>query len=135
MRLPLLLLFCAAPAAAEAPPPDFFAGRYEAVGRDEASPPALIDASLALAPEGEGLAVTGCGGAAGHLAFEPVFEAGNHLHGIIGRWQVWCQFDSNPDNYPVLTCTSEDGLRLTLWPVMDPATEGPQCPDRTPIGQ
>jgi hypothetical protein len=129
-------LLAAGPAAAEPPPADFFTGRYSLVGRDDAEPPALVDGSLYLAPEGEGLAVTTCDGPAGRLDFASMFETDNYLTGRIGRWEgLWCMFHNDGGNYAILNCATEDGVRVTLWPAAEPGATGPDCEGGTPVGR
>jgi hypothetical protein len=127
------LVLGAGGAGAEVPPADFFTGRYAAVGRDESEPPRLIDGWIDLAPGGKGLEVSTCDGAGGHLDFVSMFEADNFLAGHIGRWRdVWCLFANDGNNYPMINCATEDGLRLTLWPGVD-AGAASRCV--TPVGK
>jgi hypothetical protein len=133
--LVLGMVFAAGAAVAETPPPEYFEGRYRAIGRDGGEPPGLVDGDLRLEPAPDGLAVTGCGGVTGSLLFSTEMEVGNALEGRIGDWAVWCLYNSDTDNYPILTCGAEDGLRITLWP--DAAAFGapPRCDQGTPVGR
>jgi hypothetical protein len=137
MRAILAVLLLCAPALAEPPPVEVLAGGYGVVGRDDARPPRLVDGWLRLDPEGAGLAVTGCDGPAGRLDFASMFEAENYLTGRIGRWEIWCMFAIDADNYPMLNCATEDGVRVTLWPDGGTADAPPACGKDagTPVGR
>ena len=134
-RLALALTLAAAPALADPPPLGFFTGRYSVTGRDDTSPPALVDGSLYLAPRDGGLAVQTCDGPAGQLGFTTMFEA-DYLIGTIGRWELWCIFQNDGNNYPILNnCATEDGVRITLWPAAEPEATAPDCSFGTPVGR
>lgn len=115
-RLTLLLGLVATTALADRPPPEFFHGRYRAVGRTADTPPALIDEDVRFEPEGDGLAVTVCDGPEGRLRFDAVFEVENFLSGTIGVWPVWCLYFNNGSNYPILNCGTDDGALFALYP-------------------
>jgi hypothetical protein len=128
IRPALLALLFAAPAVAGpgVPGPDYFTGTYDRVGRDAAAVPGLVDDHLRIAPDGpNGLRLTGCGGEVGRLVFAPFSEIENLMEGVIDAKPVWCLFHNNGDNYPILTCSGDpaNGLRLTLWPADDFATD------------
>lgn len=91
----------------------FFSGLYEAVGRDAGNEfhgePMRLDLS------GRGLDVHACALGNGWLDYARADEA-FALAGQLEGAPIWCQFLVDPGNYPVLTCASPEGLRLTLWP-------------------
>ncbi len=124
MRAVALLLLTAGAALAEGPPPEYFTGTYERVGRDAAAPPGLLNDVVRLDPVQGGLALTVCGdgpakGPPPVLAFDAVGDVQNLLHGRDAASDLWCLYGNNGDNYPLLTCTSESGARFLLWPEPD----------------
>lgn len=127
-RAPLLLALAATAAGAEDRYPDtsFFTGVYERVGRDEQSPPGLIDDLLRIEPaaEGWGLRISRCAaldepGWPLDLRHSEYDEVPNILEGRDGSFGLWCQYFTDHSNYPILTCGSEMGARFTLWAVTD----------------
>ncbi len=96
------------------PGPEYFAGVYERVGRDAAG--ALMNDLVTITPDGETLSITGCAGAPLSLSFGPAFEVVNIMTGSQGGDAVECLFHNNGYNYPILTCRSEAGAAVTLWP-------------------
>lgn len=126
MKRPAVLiaaLFACLPSAGMAEPhrPDtgYFTGVYERVGRSGGAKPALIDELIRIDPasDGWGLVLSRCGGGAS-LVLRPdsYAEVPNLLTGA-GDSALWCQYFNDHGNYPVLTCSAEDGLRFTLWAV------------------
>jgi hypothetical protein len=125
MRTLAALLLSAGAALAEGPPPEYFTGTYQRIGRDGASPPGLLNDPVRLDPAGEGLALRECADPVGEpvspllLEFDRTGEVPNLLIGEQGPFQVWCLHQNNGDNYPLLTCGSDGGARFTLWPEPD----------------
>lgn len=96
------------------PGPEYFAGTYERVGRDAAA--GLLNDLVRIDPAGTGLKVTACTGDAMDLTFGPAFEVENMMTGIQGADQLTCMFFNNGYNYPIISCRSEGGAAITLWP-------------------
>lgn len=135
MRGLLLALLLTTPAYAEgvlqegpadAPPPEFFTGVFERVGRDASDPPGLINDLLRITPtaEGWGLSLRPCDAVEGQdwpleLRHTSFGEVPNILEGKQGETGLWCQYFTDHSNYPVLTCASDQGARFTLWAVTD----------------
>lgn len=139
MRAALLALLLTTPVFAEeglpgapegVPPPSFFAGVFERVGRDASDPPGLINDLLRITPttDGWGLNLNRCDGSDGdgwpiELRHSLYDEVPNILEGKLGATGIWCQYFTDHSNYPVLTCASELGARFTLWAVTDDRTQ------------
>ncbi len=96
------------------PGPEYFAGTYERVGRDAAG--GILNDLVQIDPAGAGLTVTACSGAPMDLSFGPAFEIVNLMTGRQGGDAFDCLFHNNGYNYPILTCRSEAGAAITLWP-------------------
>ena len=114
------------PVRAEGPPPEYFTGVYERVGRDDAAPPGLLNDRVRIDPVEGGLAVSACktgGEPLFVLEFQAFGDVTNLLVSRPGRPgpDLWCLYGNNGDNYPLLTCASGDGTgtRFTLWPAPD----------------
>jgi hypothetical protein len=124
----LSLMLAAGLAAAEewgVPDPQYFAGRYERVGRDSNAPRGLIDDVVRIDVEAGGLVLRDCGGGEVVLTRDRSFETQNFLTGRDGPVRLWCQFFNDSENYPVLACASEAGARFTLWPMADGSADTP----------
>lgn len=127
IRLPLLAPFLlpGVAAAQDLPPPDYFTGVYERVGRDAGAPAGLVNDRVRLDPdaEGTGLELRHCGRATkapeARLAFESFGEVSNLLNGGSADPDFWCLYHNDGNNYPLLTCAAPDGRRVTLWPAPD----------------
>ncbi len=123
MRGLAVLALCAGAAQAEGPPADYFTGVYQRVGRDSATPPGLVNDVVRLDPAPGGLALTVCGAGSGQtpfiLAFDQIGDVTNLLWGGEGEDELWCLYGNNGDNYPLLTCSSTNESRVTLWPEPD----------------
>ncbi len=124
MRAVALLLLTGGVALAEGPPPEYFTGTYERVGRDGAAVPGLLNDVVRLDPVDGGLALTVCGdgpqeGPPLVLAFDETGDVTNLLQGKDGPFELWCLYANDGDNYPLLTCTSDGGARFLLWPEPD----------------
>ncbi len=112
-------------AGADVPPPDYFAGLYERVGRSGGGvEAALIDDLVRLAPDpaGGGLLMSVClpDGAPGRaplrLAFETFAEVPNLLFAQGEGAALFCQFFNDAGNYPILACQTEDGAATPSGP-------------------
>ncbi len=123
MRLALALVLCAGAAGAEGPPPEYFAGVFERVGRSGDVPPVLLNDLVRIAPEGqEGLRVMPCAGDDPPLilTFDRFGEVSNLLSTPEGQDWLGCQFFNDMDNYPILNCHGGDGSLVTFWPSNEP---------------
>lgn len=109
------------------PGPDYFKGLYVRVGRDAATPPALIDDLVRLEPRGTGLTLKSCAAADIALTFDPWSEIENLIVGPPATRGLWCLFHNNGQNYPLLTCADEAGTMFTLWPLEDRFDEALDC--------
>lgn len=109
------------------PGPDYFNGLYARIGRDGATPPALIDDLVRLEPDGTGLKLKSCAAADVALRFDPWSEIVNLIVAEPAARGLWCLFHNNGDNYPLLTCADEDGRRFTLWPLAERFGEPLSC--------
>lgn len=99
------------------PPPGFYTGLYRMLGTAAEGP---VDRMFRLDVAEGGLVASICGMAdAGGLSFPRAGEELPYLTGRIGAEPVICEAFSNYDNYPVLLCYGEAGLRVTLWPEGD----------------
>jgi hypothetical protein len=113
MRVLILCTLVAGPAMAQdAPPPDFFAGRYEVIGRDAVGP---VDDVLQMRVKGANLAVESCTRGAGQMVIDRGGE-GPFAALTLGDQTLECQWFNTWDNYPLLTCYDNGKARLTLWP-------------------
>jgi hypothetical protein len=99
------------------PGPDYFAGLYERVGRDGMDPPRAINDRVLIEPDGDGLSLVSCAAPALRLRYAPWSLGENFLASLSGGEAFVCQFHNNGENLPLLTCQSDRGARLTLWPV------------------
>lgn len=124
MKALAALVLCAGEAFAEGPPPEYFTGVYERVGRDGATPPGLLNDLVRMDPVEGGLAVTVCGARSANkplmlLDFDSFGEVQNLLVSRGGdSVDVWCLYGNNGDNYPLLTCSGAGpgGTMFLLWP-------------------
>jgi hypothetical protein len=111
------------------PPPDYFTGVYERVGRDGATPPGLVNDFVRLAPDDlGGLMLWTCGPGrqaepihTTTLRFDRFGDVANLLSTPEGDTWIGCQFFNTMDNYAALLCEEGTGGRFTLWPADDPA--------------
>jgi hypothetical protein len=119
-------VFLAGPAMAKpgTPGPAYFTGGYERIGRLGGSVAALHNDRVTIAPEGQGVVIAGCTGAALTMSFGPAFEVTNLMTGSQAGVTVECLFHNNGYNRPILTCRAADGAAFTLWPLPAPA---PSC--------
>lgn len=128
MRALAALLLCAGTATAEGPPPDYFGGVYERIGRSGETPPRLVNDLVRLIPDDAGgLRLTACRGDAAtiDLRFDRFGDLQNLLSTPEGQPWLGCQFFNDMDNYPILACQGGDGSKLTLWPADLPAEACP----------
>ncbi len=79
---------------------------------------------VTIAPDGQGVVIAGCSGAALQMSFGPAFEITNLMTGKQAGIEVKCLFHNNGYNRPILTCRAADGGAFTLWPL--PAA-APSC--------
>ena len=113
MRWVLALVLCAGAARAEVPPPEYFAGVSERVGRSGDAPPVLLNDLVRIVPEGkDALAVTPCEGEEMPLIlnFDRFGEVSNLLSTPEGQDWLGCQFFNDMDNYPILNCHGVEAL-------------------------
>ena len=108
----------------DAPPPDFFEGEYELVGRGlGAEGEALLDwVRIVPAPDGM-LLLDACRLGLGTL--RPDWQADEHmmpLTGRLGEWELYCDMFVDRGNYPQLICyaTAQEGQAeipglISLW--------------------
>ena len=124
--LPLAFLATVAGAEGQLPPPDYFTGVYERVGRSGGDAPVLVDDLVRLipAPGGEGLILRPCaaGGTEVSLRPESFGDVSNLLSTPAGQDWLGCQYFNDMDNYPILNCHDGRGGRITLWPANDRET-------------
>ena len=106
------------------PGPAYFTGSYERIGRLGGGIAALQNDRVTVAPEGQGVVIAGCTGAALTMGFGPAFEVTNLMTGSQAGVTVECLFHNNGYNRPILTCRAADGAAFTLWPL--PVT-APSC--------
>lgn len=122
----LLIGVPAAVAGPGVPGPDYFRGLYERVGRDRMALP--VDDRVRIEPEGDGLSLRACGAAPLSLRFAPWSLGENFLSGQIrseaGAETLVCQFHNDGNNRPLLTCQSDQGTKLSLWPAGDGFRDG-----------
>ncbi|WP_322324631.1 hypothetical protein [Cypionkella sp.] len=115
----LMLLLCAAsPVLAKpgTPGPAYFSGSYERIGR-QGGDAMLQNDRVTIAPDGQGVVIAGCTGAALTMSFGPAFEVTNLMTGTQAGVTVECLFHNNGYNRPILTCRAADGAAFTLWPL------------------
>ena len=127
LLLPLACMATAAGAEGYLPPPDYFTGIYQRVGRSGGESPALIDDLVRLipAPGGEGLILRPCTAGGKEIALRPdrFGDVSNLLSTPAGQDWLGCQYFNDIDNYPILNCHDGEGGLITLWPANDRATE------------
>lgn len=126
MRAALVLALCAGAAGAEGlPPPDYFAGLYQRVGRSGEADPVPVDDLVRLipAPDGKGLILRPCAAGEGEIALrqDRFGDVSNLLSTPEGQDWLGCQYFNDMDNYPILNCQDGEGGLLTLWPANDRA--------------
>ncbi len=111
-------IVAAGPAMAKpgTPGPAYFSGSYERIGR-LGGIAALQNDRVTIAPEGQGVVIAGCTGAALTMSFGPAFEITNLMTGSQAGVTVECLFHNNGYNRPILTCRAADGAAFTLWPL------------------
>ncbi len=125
-KLITLLLTTLLPASAGAqggPPPGYFAGTYEMVGRSPGASGKPLADWLRIEAEEDHLQLKSCRHGNGRLAMTPSEREGAApLVGSLGDWSLSCHFTNDGNNYPRLTCYATDDDReqvpglLTLWP-------------------
>ncbi len=121
----VLAVTMAAPAQAEPPPPEYFTGVYERIGRSGGEDPTLLNDLWRIDPSGSELRLTPCRGKAPArlLRFDRFGDLDNLLSGPDG---LWCQFFNDGGNYALLSCGAEDGLAVQFRVVTDSREAG--CP-------
>lgn len=122
--LAMVLALATAPGfAEEGPPLDFFAGKYELVGRAPGADGMPFLDWVTVDVKGDRLELSACRAGAGNLKIranrdehEPVFS------GKLGNWDLGCEYQVDRGNYARMTCyfraqgtDTVPGL-LTLWP-------------------
>ncbi|MDZ4312133.1 MAG: hypothetical protein U1A24_16415 [Cypionkella sp.] len=114
----MLLLCAASPVLAKpgTPGPAYFSGSYERIGR-QGGDAMLQNDRVTIAPDGQGVVIAGCTGAALTMSFGPAFEVTNLMTGTQAGVTVECLFHNNGYNRPILTCRAADGAAFTLWPL------------------
>lgn len=125
-RVLMAVVLAAGPAAAKpgTPGPAYFTGSYERIGRLGGAVALLQNDRVTIAPEGQGVMIAGCTGAALKMGFGPAFEITNLMTGSQAGVTVECLFHNNGYNRPILTCRAADGAAFTLWPL---AAAVPSC--------
>ncbi|WP_054008585.1 hypothetical protein [Cypionkella psychrotolerans] len=115
----ILVVLAAGPASAKpgTPGPAYFTGSYERIGRLGTSIATLQNDRVTITPEGQGVVIAGCTGAALTMSFGPAFEITNLMTGTQAGVTVECLFHNNGYNRPILTCRAADGAAFTLWPL------------------
>ena len=115
----ILVVLAAGPASAKpgTPGPAYFTGSYERIGRLGTSIATLQNDRVTITPEGQGVVIAGCTGAALTMSFGPAFEITNLMTGTQAGATVECLFHNNGYNRPILTCRAADGAAFTLWPL------------------
>lgn len=99
------------------PGPGYFTGSYERIGRLGGGVALLQNDRVSIAPDGQGVVIAGCTGAALTMSFGPAFEVTNLMTGSQAAVTVECLFHNNGYNRPILTCRAGDGAAFTLWPL------------------
>jgi len=125
MKLMTLGILLASPVMAQSvPPADFFAGRFEVIGRAASIDFVPLSDRVTIATTGGDfpLLLDGCRLGKGHLQkVDDPMEGGPLLSGTLGALPIWCYSQTDGDNYPILSCYIEPegddtfGL-LTMWP-------------------
>lgn len=113
----LALLTSPAFAGPGVPGAAYFAGTYERVGRDSATPPAIVDDRVTITPRGTGLRLEDCAGRDTRMIFFPTMDGENVILGQTDGADFACLFHNNGLNRPILTCRAEAGGVFTLWPL------------------
>ncbi len=110
-------------AAQEGPPPGYFAGTYEMVGREPGAAGKPLTDWLRIGAADDHLQLKTCRRGDGRLAMNPSgHEGAAPLVGNLGDWSLSCHFTNDSNNYPRLTCfaVADDSERtpglLALWP-------------------
>ena len=119
----------AAPASAqEPPPPDYFTGIYERVGRDGGTPPGLMNDMVRIVAVSGGLEVSACNAGMRStpivLRHDRFGDVGNLLSTGTDEAWVGCQYFNDMDNYPILNGHDGKGALFTLWPAPDQPCAG-----------
>jgi len=109
--------------ATDGPPLEFFAGKYEMLGRAPGSGGLPIQDWVTITVEGDRLLISACRTGTGDLkagANRDEHEA--QFSGMLGPWPVACDYQVDRGNYGRITCyigtkSAHDvpGL-VTLWP-------------------
>ncbi len=117
MKVMAALLLTAGGALAEAPPPEYFTGVYERIGRDGSG--RLVNDVVRIDPGEGGLALRVCGAGAGQVPELLAFDTFGDVQNLLVSDRLWCLFSNNGDNYPLLNCAGTGAERATLWPEPD----------------
>lgn len=134
MRVLALLVLLPAPVLAEVPPPDYFTGVYERVGRRGTEPPELVNDLIRITPDRHGdLVISPCVAGGNDpildrdstLDFVGFGDVENLLATREGEPWLACQFFNDMDNYPIIACHGASDQLITLWPANDRAGECP----------
>jgi hypothetical protein len=111
------LLLTAGAALAEAPPPEYFTGVYERIGRDGSG--RMVNDVVRIDPGEGGLVLRVCGAGAGQVPERLAFDTFGDVQNLLTGDGLWCLFSNNGDNYPLLNCAGDGAARATLWPEPD----------------
>lgn len=110
-------------AAQEGPPPGYFAGTYEMIGREPGAAGKPLADWLRIDAADDHLQLKSCRRGDGRLALNTSEREGAApLVGNLGDWSLSCHFTNDSNNYPRLTCfaVADDSERtpgpLALWP-------------------
>lgn len=108
----------------EGPPPGYFAGTYEVIGRVPGATGEPLSDWLQISARDGQMVLHACRAGNGGLAFNTsTREGAAPLVGSLGDWMLRCHYTNDSNNYPRLTCYAvHEGMDavpglLALWPV------------------
>ncbi len=111
------------PALAETPPPDYFTGVYERIGRTGGTNPGLLNDLWRIDPAPNGsFRLSSCTANSPEPAFDLRFTRLGDLENLLEGGTdggLWCQFFNDGGNYPLLFCGAEDGRAFQMRVVTD----------------
>ncbi|GEM_PF-2988220 len=107
-----------------APPPSFFSGKYEMLGRAPGSDGEILQDRLEMRTENDELHLKSCKSGKGSITQRAIQdEHETDLTGTLGDWALNCDYQVDRGNYPRLICTIPSGSpekrhgRVTFWPI------------------
>ena len=108
----------------EGPPPGYFAGTYEVIGREPGAAGRPLSDWLQIQARDGQMVLHACRAGNGGLTFNTsTREGAAPLVGSLGDWMLRCHYTNDGNNYPRLTCYAvHEGMDavpglLALWPV------------------